>query len=307
MSKKIAFIFPGQGSQVVGMGKEFYDSHAVAREVFKKGDAILQRELSSLMFNGPEEDLLQTRNSQTAIYLNSMAILAVLQEEFPTLHPTICSGHSLGEYSALTATSRISIEECLPLVQLRSEAMNDACVAHPGKMAAVLGLANEQIEEVVAEVEDLWAANYNCPGQVVISGTAEGVEKGMALAKERGAKRAILLPVHGAFHSGLMSEAQKRLGKKLSDADLKESSIQFVMNVVGDFVSDPEEIRNNLINQVTSSVKWAQGIEKMKGVDLFIEVGGKVLAGMNKKIGVEGQTISISKLSDLEKLKEAVS
>lgn len=305
MSKRIVFLFPGQGSQAVGMGKDFYEAFPAAKEVFEKGDEILGRELSKIMFEGDQEQLLQTRNSQAAIYINSMAILAVIEELFVQLKPMICAGHSLGEYSALTASKHLDFEACLPLVQLRSEAMNKACISKPGKMAALLGLDAASVEQLMGGIKDVWVANFNCPGQTVISGTAEGIEQAVAEAKQAGARRAIVLPVHGAFHSGLMQQAQDELEQKISQAPFVSSHIKLVMNVVGDFVSDPEKIRNHLIHQVTSPVRWEPGILKMDDVDLFIEIGqGKVLAGLNKKIGASAPTISIGQISDIELLKK---
>ena len=307
MSKRVVFLFPGQGSQGVGMGKDFYEAYPLAREIFKQADALLGYSISSIMFEGPQEALLQTRNSQTAIYTNSMVILKVIQEEFPDLRPFACAGHSLGEYSALTATGRISFLDCLPLVKLRSEAMNRECEKRPGAMAAILGLDGEQVEKALEGERDVWAANFNCPDQTVISGTFEGVERGMALVLEKGAKRAIKLPVHGAFHSELMQEAQDCLEEQLSLVPLKRSSVGLVMNVVGDFVYDLELILDHLINQVTSPVRWSDGIKKMEKVDLFVEIGhGKVLAGLNKKIGVTAPTVSIGQVSDLGLLREAL-
>ena len=304
MSKRVVFLFPGQGSQAVGMGKDFYDTFAAAKHVVDRGDEILGRALSKVMFEGSADLLLQTRNSQAAIYINSMAILAVLKDQFPKLKASICAGHSLGEYSALTASERINFDACLPLVELRSEAMNQACVSTPGKMAAILKIESDSVEKITNEIEGAWAANFNCPGQTVISGTQEGIEQAIAEVKQVGG-RAIVLPVHGAFHSRLMQQAQDTLEPKLSAATLTPSDIQLVMNVVGDFVSDLDMIRTYLIKQVTSAVRWEQSIRKMGDVDLFVEIGqGKVLAGLNKKIGVSAPTISISQVSDLELLKK---
>lgn len=305
--KKIAFLFPGQGAQTVGMGKDFYQQFSVAREVFQHGDDILGRSLSKIIFEGPAETLTETRNSQTGIYLTSIALLRVLQEQFPDIQPSFCAGLSLGEYTALTAAGNLSFETCLPLVQFRGEAMNAACEATQGTMAALFGLSAEEVEALVKELNlprDLWAANFNCPGQTVISGTLKGIEAGIAAAKERGAKRAIPLKVHGAFHSGLMSLAEEQLAHKLSAIQIQKSSVQLVMNVCGNFVEDPEQIRANLIQQVTSPVRWEQGIRAMQpSVDLFIEIGcGKTLAGMNKQIGITVPTLTINGIEDLEKL-----
>lgn len=307
MNKKIAFLFPGQGAQVVGMGKDFYAHFREARDLFQEGDEILGRSLSKTIFEGPPETLTETRNSQTGIYLTSMAILRVLEQQFPVLQPTVCAGLSLGEYTALTASGRISFESCLPLVQFRGEAMNAACEATQGMMAVVLGLSAEEVEALVKEQNlpnDLWVANFNCPGQTVISGTIKGVNAGMVAAKERGAKRAIPLKVHGAFHSGLMRLAEEKLAEKLREIEILHSPIRLVMNVCGDFVDEPGRIRSFLIEQVTSPVRWEQGIRAMMPlVELYIEIGcGKTLTGMNKQIGVAVPTLAINTIEDLRQL-----
>ncbi len=306
---RIAFLFPGQGAQVVGMGKDFFTHYAKARAVFEQGDDLLNRSLSKIIFEGPAETLTETRNSQTGIYLTSMAILAVLQEQFPDIKPTVCAGLSLGEYSALTAAGHIPFETCLPLVQLRGDAMNEACVTTQGTMAALFGLSALDVEALVKEVnlpKDLWVANYNCPGQTVISGTLKGVEAGIEAAKAKGAKRAIPLKVHGAFHSGLMQLAEEKLARKMEEIEIQAGTSKVVMNVCGHFVSSGDEIRANLIKQVTSAVRWEQGIRSiMDDIDLYIEIGcGRTLAGMNKQIGVYAPTLSINTLDDLDKLGE---
>lgn len=309
MNKKIAFLFPGQGAQVVGMGKDFYTNFREARDLFQEGDEILGRALSTTIFEGPTETLTETRNSQTGIYLTSMAILRVLQKQFPAIQPTVCAGLSLGEYTALTASGRISFESCLPLVQFRGEAMNAACEATQGMMAVLLGLSAEDVEALVKEQNlpnDLWVANFNCPGQTVISGTLKGVNAGMAAAKERGAKRAIPLKVHGAFHSGLMRLAEEKLAEKIREIEILQSPIHLVMNVCGDFVDEPGRVRTSLIEQVTSPVRWEQGIRAMMPqVELYIEIGcGKTLTGMNKQIGVAVPTLAINTIEDLNQLEK---
>ncbi len=295
---KTAFLFPGQGSQFVGMGRDFYDSYPEARQIFERADEILERPLSQMIFEGPEEGLTKTENSQPALFVVSLAILAVL-----TIRPDIVAGLSLGEYTALVASGRLSFEEGLRLVQFRADAMQEACEKQRGTMAVILGLSGEQVAHVIRELNrsDLWVANYNCPGQTVISGTIEGVERGMEVLKAAGAKRVLPLQVSGAFHSGLMQTAQDKLATQIEAIEIAESPIALVMNVPGDFVSNREQIRENMIRQVTTSVCWEQGIRKMEGgVDLFIEIGaGTSLAGMNKKIGT-ARTISIGKPADLE-------
>ncbi|SCA64252.1 Malonyl CoA-acyl carrier protein transacylase [Chlamydiales bacterium SCGC AG-110-P3] len=306
----IAFIFPGQGAQYPGMGKDFAANFSVARETFEQANDLLKMRLSDVMFEGPADLLTQTKHCQVALYVDSIAILRTLATLSPDLTPSVCAGLSLGEYTALTASGRLTFEECLPLVQYRGQYMHDACESMQGTMAVVIGLDAAAVEAVVADVaanHDVWTANFNCPGQVVISGSTKGVEAASALAKERGARRVLALPVHGAFHSGLMAEAEQRLAAHVDTADLSDSDIDFVMNVPGDYVKDLEQIRSNLIKQVTSPVRWEQGVRAMMnhGVDLFVEIGcGKTLAGMNKRIGVTVPTISIDKVSDLQQLQE---
>jgi [acyl-carrier-protein] S-malonyltransferase len=312
MPKKIAFLFPGQGAQAVGMGKDFYNSFAEAREIFQHGDELLNRSLSKVIFEGPAEILTETRNSQTGIYLTSFAILQVLKKQFPDLKPAICAGLSLGEYTALSASGRVPFETCLPLVQYRGDVMNEACETSQGGMAALFGLSAEEVEGLVRSLNlphDLWVANFNCPGQTVISGTLKGIELGIAAAKERGAKRAIPLKVHGAFHSGLMNLAEEKLASKIGEIEILPSSVRLVMNVSGNFVDDPAQIRQNMIRQVTSSVRWEQSIQQMMPfVDLYIEIGcGKTLAGMNRQMGITVPTLTINALEDLERLHEITS
>ena len=297
-----AFIFPGQGAQYVGMGKDYFDSFSIARETFEEADDLLGMALSKIIFEGPEDLLTQTKNSQVAIFVTSMAIFRTMQQQLPELVPAVCAGLSLGEYTALCASNRLTFADTLRLVRERARLMNDACEKVPGTMAAVLGLDAQGIAAVVKDLQGVWVANYNAPGQTVISGTKEGIEKAALILKERGAKRVIPLTVHGAFHSGLMQSAQDGLAPFVERAPLIESEIEFVMNVPGGFVTNLEEIRRNLIAQVTQSVRWEQGIEAMKanGVDFFLEIGcGKTLSGLNRKMGITAMS-SIEKVTDLE-------
>ncbi|PIS03056.1 MAG: [acyl-carrier-protein] S-malonyltransferase [Chlamydiae bacterium CG10_big_fil_rev_8_21_14_0_10_42_34] len=299
---KRAFIFPGQGAQYVGMGKDFYDSFLVAKETFQEADELLGYSLSKIIFEGPVELLTQTKHSQLAIFVTSIAILRTIQQQLPDLKPTVCAGLSLGEYTALCASGRLSFAETLMLVKERARLMNEACEKTSGTMAAVLGLDALGIEAAVKGLKDVWVANYNAPGQTVISGTKEGVEKATNTLKECGARRVIPLSVHGAFHSGLMDSAQQGLAPFVERAPVTASSVEFVMNVPGGFVKEIEEIRSNLICQVTQSVRWEQGIEAMKeaGIEHFVEIGcGKTLAGLNKKMGILS-TFSVDKVADLE-------
>lgn len=298
---KSAFIFPGQGSQYVGMGKDFFNSFAVAKETFQEADELLKANLSQLIFEGPEELLTQTKNSQVAIFVVSVAILRTVEQQLPSLVPAVCSGLSLGEYTALYASGRLGFADTLKLVQERARLMNEACEKTEGTMAAVLGLDAKSVESAVKGLPGVWVANYNAPGQTVISGTKAGVAHASTVLKEKGARRVIPLNVHGAFHSGLMQMAQDGLAPFVEMAPIQATGLDFVMNVPGHFVTDLKEIRRNLISQVTQSVRWEQGILAMKeaGVEQFIEIGcGKTLSGLNKKMEVP--TVSIDKVNDLE-------
>lgn len=304
--KKCAFIFPGQGAQYPGMAKDFVEKYSVAKQTLEEADDILSRKLSKVILEGPSDTLTETQNSQVAIFVASFAILRVLEEQCPSLKASYFGGLSLGEYTALTASGRISFQKALPVVQFRGTCMSEACEKRKGSMAVVLGLDAPVVEQLVKEVhlpQDLWVANFNCPGQVVISGTLKGLEIGGEAAKAKGAKRILPLQVHGAFHSGLMQEAEDRLKEPLLALELKEMAAPLVMNVTGDFAKDNDEVRHNLISQVTRSVRWEQGIKKMgdAGVDLFVEIGcGKTLTGFNKRIGLPIPTYSIEKIEELD-------
>lgn len=307
-SKKWAFLFPGQGAQYPGMGKDFYDAFPVARQVFEEADEHLGMQFSRLIFEGPAPELTLTKNSQVAIYITSVAILKTVQHHFPEIIPSVCAGLSLGEYTALTASGRASFKECLDLVKLRAELMQAACEEEKGSMQVVLGLDAQVVEDVVKELPAgtrVWVANLNCPGQVVIAGTPDGLIIAVEALKLKGAKRALPLDVSGAFHSGLMRSAQEKLAPRIESTEFVGSDIAFVMNVPGGFVEDLNDVRQYLIQQVASPVRWEKGVRSMveQGVDCYLEMGpGKTLAGMNKRIGVAQPTFSIEKISDLEEL-----
>lgn len=301
--KKIAYLFPGQGAQYPGMGKDFADAFAVARHTFEEADDILQESISKIIFEGPEEELTKTKNSQLGIFIVSAALLRSLQSQFSGLQPSVCAGLSLGEYTALWASGKLSFKETLLLVRERAKFMNQACEMTKGTMAAVLGLNGGQVEEAIRNISNLWVANYNCPGQIVISGTEAAVTEASEPLKAAGAKRVIPLQVHGAFHSGLMQKAQDQLAPFIEKAPLVETDILLAMNAPGDIVSSLAEIRRQLILQVTGSVRWEPlilNIEKLEPHQ-YIEIGcGKTLAGFNKKMGLP--TLSVEKLADLEKV-----
>lgn len=308
--RRIAFLFPGQGAQYVGMGHDFCRDYPAARQLFEEADDLLKRSLSHLIFSGQERELTQTRNSQPAIYVTSMAILAVLSTLFDTLSPYACAGLSLGEYSALTAAQFLPFTDGLNLVAKRGELMHQACEQHEGTMAVVLGMQDDAVVAVVEALalpDEIWAANFNCPGQVVISGTKRGVEQATATLLKHGAKRVLPLDVHGAFHSGLMQSAQEKLTDTLLKTPFSQSDVLVPMNCTGKIATSIEEMRENLIRQVTRPVYWHKCVAAIDTVDLFVEIGcGKTLSGMNKRIGVKTATCSVEKIEDLAILEQAL-
>ncbi len=279
-----SYIFPGQGAQFVGMGKDLYESSAVAKELFEKANDILGFRITDIMFDGTAEDLKQTKVTQPAVFLHSV-ILAKTLENFA---PDMVAGHSLGELSALVANGTLSFEDGLKLVSKRALAMQKACEMQPSTMAAVLGLEDAQVEEICEATEGIVvAANYNCPGQLVISGSVPAVEAACEKMKEAGARRALLLPVGGAFHSPLMKPAEEELAAAIEATTFNKPNCPVYQNVSTTAVTDPNEIKKNLIAQLTAPVKWTQSVQNMiaDGATEFIEVGpGKVLQGLVKKI-----------------------
>lgn len=280
-----AFVFPGQGAQFTGMGKDLYENNTQAHQLFEKANEILGFRITDLMFEGTEEDLKQTKVTQPAVFLHSVILALTMGEEFK---PDMVAGHSLGEFSALVASGALSFEEGLKLVSARAHAMQKACEARPSTMAAVLALPDEKVEELCAEVNDVvTAANYNCPGQVVISGTIEGIDAACEKMLAAGAKRALKLKVGGAFHSPLMQPAQEELAKAIEEAVFNTPICPIYQNVDGKAHTKPEEIKQNLLKQLTSPVRWTQGIQSMiaDGATEFVELGpGAVLQGLVKKI-----------------------
>jgi [acyl-carrier-protein] S-malonyltransferase len=302
MNKK-AFIFPGQGAQVVGMGKDFYDVFAIARETFEEASDVLSINMKEIIFQGPLDVLSQTKISQPAIFITSVAILKAVRKEFPDLHPALCAGLSLGEYTALFAAGKISFSDCLKLVASRGAYMQEACGERAGTMRVVLGLDPSIVKDNLPA--DVWIANLNCPGQVVIAGATSAIPAVEETLKAKGAKRVLPLEVSGAFHTPFMRSAQLKLEPMLKSVHLNENPTDIVMNVPGDFAKSLPEIRSNLIDQVASPTKWEMCVRKMEesGVELYVEMGpGKTLAGMNRKIGVKAPTLSIEKVTDLETL-----
>ena len=280
-----AYVFPGQGAQFVGMGKDLYDNNPEAKELFEKANEILGFRITDMMFEGTEDDLKQTKVTQPAIFLHSVLLAKSLGDEFK---PDMVAGHSLGEFSALVAAGALSFEEGLKLVLKRAHAMQKACELRPSTMAAVLALPDDKVEALCAEIDDVVApANYNCPGQVVISGTMEGIDAACEKMLAAGAKRAMKLKVGGAFHSPLMQPAQEELAEAIAEAEFSTPVCPVYQNVDGKPHTDPEEIKANLIKQLTAPVRWTYDVEALiaDGADEFIELGpGAVLQGLVKKI-----------------------
>ena len=288
-------MFPGQGSQFPGMGKDLFEGSEIAREKFELADRILGFPLSEIMFEGTAEDLKQTRVTQPAVFLQSVISYYVRGDKYK---PSYVAGHSLGEFTALVANATLSFEDGLRLVSIRANAMQRACEIEPGTMAAILGMEDEVVEQACSEIEDIVIpANYNCPGQLVISGTKTGISKAIALLSERGAKRAIELPVSGAFHSPLMNPAEEELAIAIESTHFNNPSVPVFQNCTARMETDPKTIRKNLISQLTSPVLWTQTIINMKaaGVKLYVEVGGngKTLTGFIKKVDRELETDAV--------------
>jgi len=288
-----AYVFPGQGSQYSGMGKELYESSETAKKVFEKANDILGFRITDVMFGGSEEDLRQTKITQPAIFLHSV----VLAQTLPNFKPDMVAGHSLGEFSALVANKTLLFEDALILVYKRAMAMQHACEINKGTMAAVLSLDDKIAEEICASITDdiVVPANYNCPGQLVISGSIKGIEIACEKLKAAGAKRAIVLQVGGAFHSPLMEPARTELAEAIHQTKFSAPVCAVYQNVNAKAVTNPEEIKKNLIAQLTASVRWTQTIEQMlaDGATQFTEVGpGKVLQGLIKKVNKDVEAIS---------------
>jgi len=289
-----AFVFPGQGAQFEGMGLDLYESSESAKAIFVEADTILGFELSKIMFYGSAEELKQTKVTQPALFVHAIATLKARGEQVPDA----VAGHSLGEFSALVANGTLSFADGLKLVYARAMAMQAACEAVPGTMAAILGLENEVVENICASIDEVVvAANYNCPGQLVISGSMAGVSRGMERLTEAGAKRAIQLEVGGAFHSPLMEPAREELADAILKTTFNKPTCPVYQNVTAQPVTDPETIKQNLIAQLTGPVRWTQTIENMlsNGVTSFVEVGGsgKVLSGLIKKVDRTIVTITL--------------
>ncbi|MFC3882609.1 ACP S-malonyltransferase [Bacillus songklensis] len=308
---KLAFVFPGQGSQTVGMGKDFADQYEVAGSMYNQVDDVLGFKLTDIIFNGSQEKLTLTYHAQPALLATSMVML----EQFKTsgIAPDYTAGHSLGEYSALVAAGALSFPDAVKAVYLRGKFMDEAVPAGEGTMAAILGMEAQALKEVTDEITNqgdvVQLANINCPGQIVISGTTAGVEKASALAKERGAKRAISLVVSGPFHSSLMKPAAQKLEQVLNEVTVTDAEVPVISNVTAEPMTTKGEIKQRLVEQLYSPVRWEESIQTLldNGVDTFIEIGpGKVLAGLIKKINRRANVFSVYDLQSMNQTIEAI-
>lgn len=301
------FVFPGQGSQYVGMGKSLYTNFLEAKEVFAQANEVLNFDLAKLCFEGPESELNLTSNTQPALLTTSIATLSVLNAQ--GYHPQAAAGHSLGEYTALVCAGAMSFTDALTLVRLRGQYMQEAAEEATGGMAAILGLDSTTVANVCVQVSAsghrVDAVNYNCPGQVVIAGTQSGLQRAMELAKEAGARRCVPLAVSGPFHSSLMQPAGEKLASALANVTIKAPRIPVLSNVTADYIENPEEIKTKLVEQVYSPVRWEEIVQRMAkdGCTQAVEVGpGKVLSGLIKKTSKEIKTFNVEDKETLEKV-----
>ena len=298
-----AFIFPGQGSQTIGMGRDLAEHYAIAKEVFDEVDDALRFNLTDLMFSGDSAELMQTENAQPAIMAVSMAVVRVLEHETGKKIPEMVScvaGHSLGEYSALCAAGALGIADTARLLRVRGLAMKEASMQNPGAMAAVLGLTMKEVSQLASEVSKensiCRIANDNCPGQIVISGHTDAIERAVTRAVELGARKAVKLPVSGAFHCPLMKPAEEKMRDVLQNTPISQPLVPVVANITAEFVHDPQKIKELLVAQITGSVRWTESVQYMssKGISDFVECGnGKVLSGLIKRINPDSRSISV--------------
>ncbi|NIM98783.1 MAG: ACP S-malonyltransferase [candidate division Zixibacteria bacterium] len=306
---KIAFLFPGQGAQYVGMAQDLYESHAGVKELYSAAERVLGFDLAKICFEGPAEVLVQTQHTQPAIFTHSVTLWTLLRDH--GLKPAFVAGHSVGEYSALVAAGALSFEDALQTVKNRSLLMQQACDSSQGSMAAIIGLTEKDILSICREAASygvIQLANFNSKDQIAISGERRAVEKGVELAEERGARRAILLEVAGAFHSELMRPAQEKFGQVIGKLEVKQPEIPMVANVTAEPVTDPSHIKELLTDQITMPVLWYQSMVRMykEGIRTFVEVGpGRVLQGLLKRSFKDTRGVGVERLPDLEKLVEA--
>lgn len=305
MRKKISFIFPGQGSQYVGMGRDFFKSFSLFKEIFEMAEDLLKSDIKRVIFDGKEEELAATKNSQIFIYLVSYAMMRVLQAEIG-ISPDMCAGLSLGEYSAIAASLKLSFEDTLFLIDKRASFMEEVALKKGGAMAAVLGMDFDAVRRAIEDMEDVWVANFNTRSQTVISGTKEGVEKASLMLDK--AKRVIRLKVSGPFHTPLMEGAKLKLANELEGVNFKRSDIQIISNVSARPVKEGEE-KKELVEHIVRGVRWMESVAFMEGfTDIFLEIGPKrVLTRMNRENAPNSINLSLAEISDLEKIEKTIS